>query len=200
MRGNSRLLVLVSLVVLATAARAQENVATAKPRVEIVTSKGRMVVELEPTLAPKTVENFLAYVDAKHYDGLIFHRVIPNFMIQGGGFDKAMNQKKTNAPIKNEAKTGLKNRRGTIAMARTHVPDSATAQFFINVVDNAFLDYKNDSPQGIGYAAFGTVIEGMDVADAIAKVRTGTDRATGMRDVPVEPVVIETIRRIDTAK
>lgn len=171
-----------------------------KPQVEIVTNKGRMVVELEPTMAPKTVENFLAYVDAKHYDGLVFHRVIPNFMIQGGGFDKAMNQKKTNAPVKNEAKTGLKNKRGTIAMARTNVPDSATAQFFINVVDNAFLDYKNDSPQGIGYAAFGTVIEGMDVADAIAKVRTGTDRATGMPDAPVEQVVIESIRRVGAAK
>lgn len=190
---------LTLLAAMALPVQAKEKTMS-KPQVEIVTNKGRMVVELEPTMAPKTVENFLAYVDAKHYDGLVFHRVIPNFMIQGGGFDKAMNQKKTNAPVKNEAKTGLKNKRGTIAMARTNVPDSATAQFFINVVDNAFLDYKNDSPQGIGYAAFGTVIEGMDVADAIAKVRTGTDRATGMPDAPVEQVVIESIRRVGAAK
>ncbi len=196
MRRNRWALALVSLAVLASAAHAKEKAVTANPRVEIVTNKGRMVVELEAAKAPKTVENFLAYVDASFYDGLIFHRVIPNFMIQGGGFDKTMAQKKTNAPVRNEAKTGLQNKRGTIAMARTNVPDSATAQFFINVVDNAFLDYKNDSPQGIGYAAFGTVVEGMDVADAIAAVRTGKDRTTGMPDVPVEPVVIERIRRI----
>lgn len=196
MRKNRWALALVSLAVLASAAHAKEKVMSEKPRVEVVTSKGRMVLELEAAKAPKTVENFLAYVDAKHYDGLVFHRVIPKFMIQGGGFDKAMSQKKTNAPIKNEAKTGIKNARGTIAMARTNIPDSATAQFFINVVDNAFLDYKNDTPQGIGYAAFGTVVEGMDVADAIAGVRTGVDRTSGMPDVPVEPVVIERIRRI----
>ena len=156
-----------------------------KPRVAMVTTKGRMVIELEPELAPVTVENFLQYVRSGHYNGLVFHRVIPGFMIQGGGFDGEMNQRKTNPPIVNESKNGLKNDRGTIAMARTQVLDSATSQFFINVVNNDALNY----PSNGGYAVFGRVIEGMEVADAIAAVRTTMKQ--GMRDVPVEAVVIQ---------
>jgi len=156
-----------------------------KPRVAMVTTKGRMVIELEPGLAPVTVANFLQYVQAGHYNGLVFHRVIPGFMIQGGGFDAELNQRKTNPPIVNEARNGLRNDRGTIAMARTQVLDSATSQFFINVVNNNALNY----PSNGGYAVFGRVVEGMDVADAIAAVRTTVRQ--GMRDVPAESVVIQ---------
>jgi cyclophilin family peptidyl-prolyl cis-trans isomerase len=133
---------------------AQEK-AVGNPRVEFDTSKGKMVIELYADKAPQTVQNFLAYVDAKFYDGTIFHRVIPNFMIQGGGFTADMNQKPTNDPIKNEADNGLENQRGTLAMARTSDPDSATGQFFINSVDNDFLNFKSKTPQGWGYAVFG---------------------------------------------
>lgn len=156
--------------------------------VTLDTNYGEIKLELDGDKAPVTVENFLNYVKAGHYDGLIFHRVIPDFMIQGGGFDKDMDQKDTEAPIKNEAANGLKNLRGTIAMARTNVPDSATSQFFINLVDNGFLDYKNDSPQGIGYAVFGRVVEGMDVVDRIGRARTV--KFQGMADVPSKPVII----------
>lgn len=165
---------------------------TANPKVAIVTNYGTITAELYPDKAPLTVKNFLNYVDKKFYDGTIFHRVIQGFMIQGGGFDASLKQKKTDAPIKNEAANGLKNKRGTLAMARTMVPDSATSQFFINLVDNPFLDYKNPSPQGIGYAVFGKVIDGMDVVDKIAAVATGVK--AGMKDVPREPVLIESIR------
>lgn len=161
--------------------------------VVIETSLGAIEVELDAANAPLTVANFLSYVDKSFYDGTIFHRVIPKFMIQGGGFTADMQQKKTMAPIRNEAGNGLKNRRGTIAMARTMVVDSATAQFFINTVDNAFLDFKAPTLQGYGYAVFGKVVSGMEVVDAISGVRTGY--SNGMRDVPVEPVVITTIRR-----
>lgn len=159
------------------------------PRVDLVTSKGTIVLELDQTAAPKTVENFLTYVRSGFYDGTIFHRVIPGFMIQGGGMTAQMQRKPTRAPIPNEASNGLKNTRGTIAMARTQDPDSATAQFFINLVDNASLDYRGGGPAGAGYAVFGHVVAGMDVVDEIAKAPT-TFR-DGHRDVPVEPILIE---------
>jgi peptidyl-prolyl cis-trans isomerase B (cyclophilin B) len=156
--------------------------------VVIETSVGTIKVELFPDKAPITVKNFLSYVDDKHYDGLIFHRVIKNFMIQGGGMDSNMVQKKTKDPIKNEASNGLKNDRGTIAMARTSVPDSATSQFFINTKDNGFLN-KAESQDGVGYCVFGKVIEGMDVVDKIEGSRT----ARG--DVPVETISIKSITK-----
>lgn len=164
------------------------------PRVVLDTSKGKIVLELYLQKAPETVVNFLSYVDAKFYDGTIFHRVIPNFMIQGGGFTADMKRKPGKGPIKNEADKGLKNVRGTIAMARTGDPHSATAQFFINSINNDFLNHKNKTQQGWGYAAFGKVIEGMDVVDAISAVKTA--RRGGFQDVPVEPVVIQTARRV----
>ncbi len=157
--------------------------------VKFTTSLGSFTLQLDAEKAPKTVENFLAYVKAGHYDGTVFHRVIKNFMIQGGGFAPGMKQKDTNAPIENEAANGLKNKRGTIAMARTNAPHSATAQFFINVVDNDFLDFKAPMGQGWGYCVFGEVTEGMDVIDAIRGVRTGSKGFH--QDVPVEDVVIE---------
>ncbi|MDR2678614.1 MAG: peptidyl-prolyl cis-trans isomerase [Zoogloeaceae bacterium] len=170
------------------------GLAAAAPSVEIVTNKGRIVIALDAEKAPKTVENFLAYVKTGFYNGTIFHRVIPGFMIQGGGFTPDMEQKATRAPIENEAKNGLKNRRGTIAMARTATPHSATAQFFINLVDNASLDYP--SPDGWGYAVFGEVIEGLPVVDKIAQVPTG--RKNGHADVPVEPVRIQSVQLLST--
>ncbi|MBL7214831.1 MAG: peptidyl-prolyl cis-trans isomerase [Phycisphaerae bacterium] len=158
------------------------------PVVKIVTTKGEIDIELYADKAPITVENFLGYVNSGFYNGTVFHRVIPNFMIQGGGMTPDMRPKKTKAPIKNEAANGLKNKRGTIAMARTPMPDSATSQFFINHKDNVSLDYRDSSPRGIGYAVFGKVIEGMEVVDAIAVTPT---RKPG--DVPIETVVIESI-------
>ena len=167
----------------------------ANPRVVLETTKGKIVLELYPEKAPDTVNNFLSYVDAKYYDGTIFHRVIPNFMIQGGGFAPGMNRKPpTGAPIKNEADTGLKNDRGTIAMARTGDPHSATSQFFINSKNNDFLNYRSKTQQGWGYAAFGKVVEGMKTVDAISAVKT-TSRAP-FRDVPAEPVVIKSAKRL----
>jgi len=158
--------------------------------VKLETSMGNIVIELNEQAAPVTVKNFLGYVEAGFYDGTIFHRVIPGFMIQGGGFTKQMAEKDTRAPIINEAKNGLSNEKGTIAMARTSDPDSATAQFFINHRDNDFLDYIDDNKAG--YAAFGKVTEGMDVVDAIASVETTT--RNGMDDVPVEPVIIQSAK------
>jgi cyclophilin family peptidyl-prolyl cis-trans isomerase len=160
----------------------------ATTKVLMKTSKGDITIELTPAKAPVTVKNFLSYVRAKFYDGTIFHRVMPNFMIQGGGLTAELHEKASNAPIKNEAANGLKNLRGTIAMARTSEVDSATCQFFINLVDNNFLDHRNDTPDGFGYCVFGKVVSGMDVVDAIAKVRTGTRH--GMQNVPLEPVTI----------
>jgi cyclophilin family peptidyl-prolyl cis-trans isomerase len=162
------------------------------PVVTMTTSLGNIRIALDAGNAPVTTQNFLAYVNDNFYDGLIFHRVIPGFMIQGGGFDAQMKQKGTKAPIKNEASNGLKNQTGTIAMARTNVVDSATAQFFINVKDNEFLNHRSASPDAFGYAVFGRVIEGMDVVQKIEKVKTGN---RGMhQDVPVEAVVIESVR------
>ena len=157
----------------------------------IETSMGSITLELDDAKAPVTVANFLDYAKAGHYDGTIFHRVIDGFMIQGGGFTKAMDQKPTKAPIKNEAANGLTNKRGTIAMARTMVVDSATSQFFINLVDNDFLNFRAPTPQFFGYAVFGKVTDGMDVVDKIAKVKTGN---SGMhQNVPEEPVVIKKV-------
>src|ERR687892_1564336 len=165
---------------------------TENPVVTMVTNKGNIRIELNTGKAPITTKNFLDYVNDGFYDGLIFHRVIPGFMIQAGGFDSQMKQKGTKAPIKNEAGDGLKNKTGSIAMARTNVVDSATAQFFINVKDNDFLNQKNTSADGFGYAVFGQVIEGMDVVHTIEKVKTGS---RGMhQDVPVDVVVINSAR------
>jgi len=164
------------------------------PKVVLDTTKGKIVIELYLQMAPETVVNFLSYVDAKFYDGTIFHRVIPNFMIQGGGFTADMQRKPGKKPIKNEADKGLKNDRGTIAMARTGDPHSATAQFFINTVNNDFLNHKNKTQQGWGYAAFGKVIKGLDVIDAIAAVKTS--RFKQFRDVPAEAIVIKSASRV----
>lgn len=165
--------------------------------VKMTTSKGDIYLELNAEKAPISVKNFVTYVEDEFYDGTIFHRVIPNFMIQGGGFTEEMRQKSTRDPIKNEWQNGLKNNRGTIAMARTQIADSATSQFFINVVDNAGLDRPND---GAAYAVFGKVIAGMEVVDAIRAVPT-TMRG-GHQNVPAEPVIIEKVRTIsdDDAK
>ena len=159
------------------------------PRVKLTTSQGDIVVELDSAAAPKTVENFLAYVKDGFYDGVIFHRVIAGFMIQGGGFDADMKRKSTRPPIPNEADNGLSNRTGTLAMARTADPHSASAQFFINVKDNDFLDHRSKTSQGWGYCVFGRVVDGMEVVRAIENVPT-TSRS-GMRDVPKVPVVIK---------
>jgi len=157
--------------------------------VKLHTNFGPITLELDATAAPDTVANFLRYVEDGHYDGTIFHRVIDGFMVQGGGFTADMNQKPTRAPIQNEAANGLKNVRYSVAMARTPNPHSATAQFFINVADNAFLDYREPSAQGYGYCVFGKVVEGQDVVDRIRKVRTGL--RGGHQDVPMEDVLIE---------
>ncbi len=157
--------------------------------VVLETNKGNIEIELNEKDAPISTKNFLDYVNEGFYDGLIFHRVMDGFMVQGGGFDKDMSQKQIKAPIKNEAGNGLKNKRGTVAMARTMVVDSATAQFFINVVDNGFLDHTDETQRGYGYAVFGKVIAGMDVVDEIKSVKTGNVK--GFDDVPLEPVIIE---------
>jgi cyclophilin family peptidyl-prolyl cis-trans isomerase len=163
----------------------------ANPSVALHTSHGDVTIELYLKDAPITVENFLAYVDSGHFNGTVFHRVIPGFMIQGGGMDADLHQKSTRKPIQNEADNGLRNRRGTLAMARTSDIHSATAQFFINLKDNAFLDHGG---RDFGYAVFGRVTAGMDVVDAIAAVRTG--RRGHHDDVPIEPVVIREAKRL----
>lgn len=165
------------------------------PVVLMQTSMGDITIELDAAKAPITVANFLDYVKDGFFDGTIFHRVIENFMVQGGGMTADMKQKKTKTPIKNEADNGLKNLRGTIAMARTQVVDSATAQFFINVVDNDFLNHQGKTPMGYGYAVFGHVKEGMETVEAIRKVPTGS---SGMhQDVPKEPVTITRVTVVD---
>jgi len=173
----------------------QLNSAYANPKVLMETSKGNITIELYEKEAPITVKNFLSYVSEGFYNNLIFHRVIPNFMIQGGGFDSEMNQKPTKDPIKNEARRGLNNKRGTLAMARTNVINSATGQFFINLINNDFLNHKDNSSNGFGYAVFGEVIEGMDVVDSIGKTRT---HAFGMfRDVPIDHITIRNMSVIE---
>ena len=168
-----------------------ETAENKNPVVTMATNMGDIRVELDAANAPITTQNFLEYVNEGYYDGLIFHRVIQGFMIQGGGFDPQMKQKKTKAPIKNEATNGLKNKLGSIAMARTNVVDSATAQFFINVKDNDFLNHRNTSPDAFGYAVFGQVIEGLDVVQKIERVKTGS--RGGHQDVPIEAVTINSI-------
>ncbi|MCL2830352.1 MAG: peptidylprolyl isomerase [Betaproteobacteria bacterium] len=190
--NTSRSLSFRSLAAAATLALAfATGTAYAGPTVEIDTSLGKIVAELDSEKAPITVKNFISYVESGFYNGTIFHRVIPGFMIQGGGFTPNMAQKETHAPIANEAKNGLSNKRGTLAMARTDNPDSATAQFFINLVDNAPLDYNSPHARGAGYAVFGKVVSGMDVVDKIAQVQTGNK---GMhQNVPLTPVTIRAI-------
>jgi peptidyl-prolyl cis-trans isomerase B (cyclophilin B) len=163
--------------------------------VEMVTSAGTLRIELDDVKAPKTVANFLAYAAKGHYADTVFHRVIKGFMIQGGGFAPGMKQKATDAPVANEANNGLKNKKYTLAMARTSVPHSATAQFFINAKDNDFLDFTSESPQGWGYAVFGKVVSGTEVVDAIEGVRTGS--RGGHDDVPLDDVVIKSVTVVD---
>jgi len=186
-------LVLAAAGAAATLAALEASAQPAKnPVVVLDTTLGSITIELNPAAAPLTVKNFVGYVESGHYDGLIFHRVIPNFMVQGGGLASDMSQKKTSAPIKNEADNGLKNDRGTIAMARTSVVDSATSQFFINLKNNDFLNHRERSSQGFGYAVFGKVTAGMEVVDRIAGVATTT--RVGQKDVPVDPIVIKSAK------
>lgn len=169
--------------------------AAENPKVKMSTSLGDMVIELNAEKAPKTVANFLSYVDAGFYTDTLYHRVIPNFMIQGGGFGLKQNKKDTQPPVKNEANNGLKNKRGTIAMARTGDPHSATAQFFINVVDNTSLDFRSEDQRGWGYAVFGKVIEGLDTMDKIRYTRTV--RSGRFQNLPAQAVVINSVTRIN---
>jgi cyclophilin family peptidyl-prolyl cis-trans isomerase len=193
LRKKSRMTRILALAILVSVPALAKD-----PVVVISTSKGDIKVQLDQKKAPVSVANFLAYVKEKHYDGTVFHRVIKNFMIQGGGFDERLAQKGgTHPPIKNEAGNGLLNKTGTLAMARTFVVDSATDQFFVNTKDNAFLDHKSDAPQGFGYAVFGKVIKGLDVVKKIEAVPTQTKPSgdgVPLSDVPVETVVIKTIR------
>jgi peptidyl-prolyl cis-trans isomerase B (cyclophilin B) len=191
MKHMKQTVLIIAGLCLAGLVSAQEKEA---PMVKLETSAGTITLELYPDKAPVTVANFLRYVDDGYYKGTIFHRVIRNFMIQGGGFDQKMAKKATHASIRNEAANAIKNDRGTIAMARTSVPDSATAQFFINTVDNASLNFRDPSDSGIGYCVFGRVVGGMDIVDAIQAAPTGV--RAGMRDVPVTDVVIKEAVRV----
>ena len=185
-------LIVIALTIVGLMSVAVSGARAAEKPVVVDTSMGSIEIEMDDEKAPITVKNFLAYVDDKHYDGLIFHRVMSDFMIQGGGFEPGMKQKKTKDPIKNEASNGLSNARGTIAMARTRVADSATSQFFINVVDNGYrLDPANSD--GVGYCVFGKVTKGMDVVDKIKDVKVGTKE--GHQNVPNEDVVIKSVTR-----
>ncbi len=182
--------VYLMLFLFSTLSFATENkMSDTQTKVKLTTSLGAIVIQLDNAKAPVSAVNFADYVKQGFYNGTIFHRVIPGFMAQGGGFDTTFEQKPTNAPIKNEADNGLKNKRGTLAMARTNDPNSATAQFFINYKDNSFLDHTSPSPSGWGYAVFGEVIEGMDVVDEMAKQPTGN--RGGHQDVPKTDIVIE---------
>ena len=183
-----------ALVLLPLLAAFTVSAQSPNPRVAVKTSMGSFTIELHEKEAPGTVRNFLAYVDEGFYAGTIFHRVIDGFMIQGGGLDRELSRKKTRDPIANEAMNKLKNRVGTVAMARTSSPNSATSQFFVNVADNGMLDYRDTSAEGIGYCVFGKVVEGMHVVEKIKAVPTGVKN--GMRDVPETPVVIESITRV----
>jgi peptidyl-prolyl cis-trans isomerase B (cyclophilin B) len=187
----SSLTLLLLAAGLATPATAADEAAAKNPVAVIETSKGVIEVELDAAKAPKSVANFVEYANGGFYDGTVFHRVIPDFMIQGGGLTPDLKKKDTRAPIPNEADNGLKNVNGTIAMARTSDPNSATSQFFINVKDNAFLDHRDKSPQGWGYAVFGKVTKGMEVVEAIEAVPTTVK--DGMRDVPVDDVIIKKV-------
>jgi peptidyl-prolyl cis-trans isomerase A (cyclophilin A)/peptidyl-prolyl cis-trans isomerase B (cyclophilin B) len=171
----------------------------ANPQVEMKTGLGTVVVELYRDKAPLTVDNFLQYVKNRHYDGTLFHRVIPGFMIQGGGHAADFSEKPTRTPVRNEAANGLKNETGTIAMARTSDPHSATAQFFINVADNQSLDFRYPTQEGYGYCVFGKVVKGMNVVERIAKVPTGPGPG-GHRNVPVKPVLIDSVKLLTPAQ
>lgn len=184
------LLAFITSLIFALSFSAQAN----NPRVLIETSEGIFIMELYPDKAPKTVENFLNYVKEKHYDGTIFHRVIPNFMIQGGGMDAKMQLKKTNKPIQNEADNGLKNTIGTVAMARTGNPHSATSQFFVNVANNDFLDFREKTDRAWGYTVFGRVVEGMKVVNKIRT--TPTENKAGHQDVPSNTITIIKARQV----
>jgi peptidyl-prolyl cis-trans isomerase A (cyclophilin A) len=189
-------MVLIALLAALPASSGAEPARGGKSVVLIETSMGNIKVELDAEKAPVSVKNFLEYARAGHYDGTIFHRVIKGFMIQGGGMTADLGEKRTTrAPIRNEAGNGLKNQRGTIAMARTMVVDSATAQFYINTVDNPFLDHRDDSPGGFGYAVFGKVTEGLDVVDKIGATPTG--RVRGFQDVPLTPVKIVKVKVLE---
>ena len=187
------------LAIVGTAsAQGQGTPAAANPRVQLDTNKGKIVLELYRDKAPKTVENFLEYVKSGHYDGTLFHRVIPGFMIQGGGFDTSQKQKETRAPIQNEADNRLLNEIGTVAMARTGDPHSATAQFFINLKNNGFLNHTGKNAQGWGYTVFGKVVEGMDTVNAIAQVKTARGQIS--EAVPNEPVILTKATVLPAAK
>ena len=192
------LMAVLSTIVLSLslAVDAEEKKEIQNPMVSVKTNMGSFTIELLEKEAPITVDNFLNYVDMKFYDGTIFHRVMPRFVIQGGGFTPDMMKKETGPPIKNEATNGLKNEKGTLSMARTNVINSATCQFFINVVDNPDLDHKDETARGYGYAVFGKVVDGWDTIEKIRRVETTTKNV--YRDVPVKPVVIESMRRIET--
>ncbi len=185
-----KLIVFMMLILTTTLSFATEkSMSTAQPKVKLITTLGEITIQLNTEKAPISSANFLAYVKAGFYDGTIFHRVIPGFMAQGGGFDTSFKQKATQAPIINEADNGLTNTRGTLAMARTNDPNSATAQFFINYKDNTFLNHTGKNASGWGYAVFGEVIEGMDVVDAMAKEPTGNQG--GHQDVPKKNIIID---------
>ena len=171
------------------------NASALGPQVKMHTTMGEIIVQLDAQKAPLSVANFLSYVDTGYFDGTIFHRVIPGFMIQGGGFTTDFERRAGNAPVRNEADNGLPNARGAIAMARTQDPHSATSQFFINTVDNTALDHREPTPQGWGYTVFGKVVEGMDIVDKISAVATGQQGR--YRDVPKQAIVIERITRVD---
>ena len=192
---TSKIVTTIVVFVLFSLACLQLNSAYANPKVLMETSKGDITIELYEKEAPKTVKNFLSYASEGFYNNLIFHRVIKNFMIQGGGMDSEMRQKDPKPPIKNEARRGLGNNRGTLAMARTNIINSATAQFFINLKDNDFLNHTDNTSRGFGYAVFGEVTKGMDVVDSIARVKTGI--FNGFSDVPKEPIFIKKVSIIE---
>ncbi len=194
-RYTSKIVTTIVVFVLFSLICLQLNSAYANPKVLMETSKGDITIELFEKEAPRTVKNFLSYASEGFYNNLIFHRVIKDFMIQGGGMDSEMRQKDPKAPIKNEARRGLGNNRGTLAMARTNIVDSATAQFFINVKDNDFLNHTDNTARGFGYCVFGEVTKGMDVVDSIARVKTGN--FNGFQDVPKEPIFIKNVSLIE---
>lgn len=192
---NSKIAAFIVVFILSNLICIQLNLAYTNPKVLMETSKGDITIDLYEKEAPETVKNFLSYVSEGFYNNLIFHRVINGFMIQGGGLDSEMRQKDPKAPIKNEARRGLNNNRGTIAMARTNVINSATAQFFINLKDNDFLNHTDNTSGGFGYAVFGEVVKGMEVVDSIARVETGT--YNGFGDVPKKPIIIKNVSVVE---